>query len=183
MEEKEGKKMKRRWLFAVLVLLMIPITCVAAENREYIRLTMSYDGKAVTSGTVTLYDVSNSPAGIEPPDMLVYVKKQGIPGTEKQVDNSGQVVFDNLPAGYYLLVQQEAAEGFYPIKPFLIRLSLAAGGTRVNCIDAAPKLEPLKKLPQTGQLVWPAWAFIGAGALFIGIGLFQRKGNKRYLQE
>jgi len=183
MEEKEGKMMKRRLFYAVLVLLVLPITCFAAENRGFIRLTMAYGGQTVSGGTVTLYDVSKGPEETPPHEMLEYVKRVGISGTEKKVDATGQVVFDDLPAGHYLLVQEKPAEGFYPIKPFLIRLSLASGGTQVNSVDAAPKMEPEKKLPQTGQLIWPAWIFIGAGGVFIGIGLFQWKGKKRYLKE
>ena len=175
--------MKLRWLFGVLMLFAIPISCLAAENRGYIRLTMAYDGQTVAGGTVTLYDVSNCPEEIDPLEMLVYVKELGIPGVEKQVSASGQVIFNDLPAGYYLLVQQKAAKGYYPMNPFLIRLAVAPGGSQVTCIDAAPKLAPEKKLPQTGQLIWPAWVFIGGGGLFIGIGLFHRKETKRYLQE
>ncbi len=167
--------MKRQLAIVLLLLMAVPMTVFAQNSRGYIRLKMAYDGQPVSGGSVTLYDVSDSPERIGPLEMLVYVKELGIPGTEKPVDTSGVVVFDNLPAGLYLLVQQKAPAGFYPIKPFLVRLSLVAGGTQIDGIDAAPKLEPEKKLPQTGQLVWPAWVLLGCGISFVGIGLLAWK--------
>ena len=164
--------MKRRWFFAVFLLLVMPLTSVAAENGGYIRLTMAYNGQTVTGGSVTLYDVSDTPEDIGPPEMILYAKELGIPGTEKKVDTSGQVIFDGLSAGKYLLVQQKAAEGFYPMNPFLIQLPLESDGIQVGCIEAAPKLEPEKKLPQTGQLIWPAWMMLSLGIAFAGIGIF-----------
>lgn len=163
--------MKLRWMITLLLLLTVPITAFARENRGYIRLKMAYDGGPVAGGTVTLYHMSDSPGELDPTEMLAYAKESGIPGLEKQVDESGYVLFDDLPAGQYLLAQQKAAPGYYPIKPFLIHLKTAAGGTMVDSVDASPKMEPEGKLPQTGQLVWPAWAFIGFGLIFIGFGL------------
>lgn len=162
--------MKCRWLVGLLLLGLLPITGFAHDNLGYIKIKMAYEGKPVVGGTVTIYDVSDCPEGVDPVEMLTYVKELGIPGTEKQVDASGFVMFDNLPAGYYLLVQWKAPAGFYPIKPFLVRLSQQTGGTTGNQIEAAPKMEPDEKLPQTGQVIWPAWVMIGLGMSVVGIG-------------
>lgn len=163
--------MKWRWMIALLLLLTVPITGFAANCRGHIRLKMVYDGEPVPGGTVTLYDVSDSPEGIGPLEMLVYVKELGLQGTEKPVDSTGFVAFDNLPAGLYFLVQHKAPAGFYPINPFLVELLQIPGGTQIASVDGAPKLEPEKKLPQTGQLVWPVWLLFGVGICTTGIGL------------
>jgi len=168
--------MKWRWLIGLLLLLLvIPVPGNAEDCLGYIRLNMSYDGNAASGGTVTLYDVSDSPEGVDPLEMLVYVKELGIPGTEKQVDGAGQVTFDGLPEGLYLLVQQKAAPGYYPVRPFLVRLTKTVFGDQVGSTEAFPKLEPEQKLPQTGQVVWPAWVLVGLGATVAGVGLLSRK--------
>lgn len=163
--------MKWRWMIALLLLMCVPITGFAENCRGYIRLKMAYDGEPVPGGAVTLYDVSDSPEGIGPMEMLVYVKELGLPGTEKTVDSRGSVIFDDLPAGQYFLVQHKAPAGYYPIKPFLVELLQMPGGTQISSVDGTPKLEPEKKLPQTGQLVWPVWVLLGMGICTTGIGL------------
>ena len=167
--------MNRRWRVAALLLLMLPITCYAAQNGGYIRLNMRYDGHPVSGGSVTLYDVSDSPEGVDSLEMLVYVRELGISGVEKKVSASGVVIFDELTAGQYLLVQQKAAPGYSPFRPFLVRLTQSPVETLENGIDAAPKLEREKKLPQTGQLVWPAWGLAIAGIFIVFLGLFIQK--------
>ena len=167
--------MRHRWIIALLILFAVPITAFAESYLGHIRLRMSYEGRAVSGGTVTLYDVSDCSEEVGPLEMLVCVKELDIPGLEKQVNGAGEVLFDGLEAGRYLLVQQKAAPGFYPIKPFLVRLSLVAGGTMIDRIDAAPKMEPEKKLPQTGQLVWPIWVTVGLGISLVAVGVVIRK--------
>ena len=167
--------MKWRWVMVLLLLTSIPMTAYAKDAKGYIRVKMAYDGRPVAGGTVTLYDVSDSPEEVNSLEMLVYVKELGIPGFEKQVSESGLVEFDGLAAGRYFLVQQKAPAGYYPIKPFLVEIPLTAGETLIGGIEAAPKLEPEKKLPQTGQLIWPAWALLGTGVCVVGIGLVFRQ--------
>lgn len=167
--------MKWRWMVMLLLLMTVPVTALAKDGSGSIRLKMAYDGEPVAGGTVTLYDVSDSPEGVGPLEMLVYVRELGIPGTEKPVDASGFVTFGGLKPGLYLLVQQKAAPGFYPVNPFLVRLPQKASGIQSGDIEAAPKLEPEKKLPQTGQLIWPAWALLGSGIMFVGIGILAWK--------
>lgn len=165
----------RRWVLALILLLSVPVSCLAAGEVGYIRLTMAYDGQPVAGGTVTLYDVSVCPEGTNPETLVEYVKDNHLPGQEKRVDSAGIVIFDDLIPGRYLLIQQEAAKGFRPMKPFCIRLTLSADGEQVVGVDASPKMEPDKKLPQTGQLIWPAWVLLGTGTVLVGFGLICRK--------
>ena len=78
--------MKWRWMVMLLLLMTVPVTALAKDGSGSIRLKMAYDGEPVSGGTVTLYDVSDSPEGVGPLEMLVYVRELGIPGTEKPVD-------------------------------------------------------------------------------------------------
>lgn len=165
----------RRWVLALILLISLPITCRAAGDGGYIRLTMAYDGQPVPGGTVTLYDVSGYSEGSSPESLAEYVKDNHLSGQEKRVDSAGIVVFDDLLPGRYLLVQQEAAKGFRPMKPFCIRLTVSADGEQVVGVDASPKMEPDRKLPQTGQLIWPAWALLGTGTVLVGFGFIHRK--------
>ena len=86
------------------------------------------------------------------------------------IDANGQVTFDALEPGLYLLVQNETVEGYLPAAPFLVFLPLLEDRAYVYNVDASPKVEiktaataeptpkpttPDTKLPQTGQLNWP----------------------------
>lgn len=167
--------MIRRWMLIFLVFLALPVTCLAADRLGCIRLTMNYDGKPVTGGTVALYDVTACPEEMNPEELAAYVKEQDLPGEIRQIDKEGRVTFENLAHGVYLLTQKVPAEGYLPMKPFIVSLPISLNGQLIYEIDAFPKLQPKEKLPQTGQLIWPAWAFIGAGLAFIGIGLSNLK--------
>ena len=167
--------MKRRCLMILLLLMLLPMRGLAEGSNGYIRLKMAYNGKPISGGSVTLYDVSDSPEGVDPLEMLVYVKELGIPGIEIQVDGSGVVAFEDLPAGRYFLVQQKAPGGFYPIRPFLVELSPAAGGLLVDGIEARPKLQQEQQLPQSGQLKWPAWVMLGLGTTVTAVGFHSWK--------
>ena len=167
--------MKRRWFLFVFLLLMMPSTCFAVENRGYIRLSMTYDGESVIGGTVTIYDVTGIADELSPEELADYAKRNSLPEQTKTVNSGGLVKFENLVPGQYLLTQDKAAEGFFKMKPFCVSLPMMVDGDLCYEIDASPKLEPEHKLPQTGQLIWPAWAFIGLGLVFIGIGLSNQK--------
>ena len=162
--------MKCRWLFAVLILTILPIAVVGATQRGYIKLTMMYDGAPVAGGSVTLYDVSDLQETASPEELAESMEVHRIAGLTKPVDGMGIVMFEDMFWGRYLLVQNEAAEGFYPMKPFVVALTEAR-----ESVDARPKLEPIKKLPQTGQLVWPAWVLLSLGSLLTSMGLTCRK--------
>ena len=56
----------------------------------------------------------------------------------------------------YLLVQQQAANGFEKMDPFLVSLPMVEDGTYIYQVDASPKLEIEKaevppKQPKTGD--------------------------------
>lgn len=103
-------------------------------------------------------------------------------------DNTGTVLFKNLPMGLYLVVQTEAASKHEAIDSFLITIPQKDGDEYVYDVDAAPKTgtadtvpttSPTRPhhggLPQTGQLWWPVYLLAAAGASLFLFGLYRRK--------
>ncbi|WP_296835773.1 SpaA isopeptide-forming pilin-related protein [Marvinbryantia sp.] len=74
-----------------------------------------------------------------------YVKVKELKGDKQTADASGKVVFQNLDTGLYLLVQEDAAPGYYPVNPFLVTLPLRQDGEYIYEVDATPKMELTKK--------------------------------------
>lgn len=118
-------------------------------------------------------------------------QKQGITA---DVDVYGVVQFTGLQLGLYLVVQQEAAPGYYPITPFLMSLPLYENGAYTYDVDASPKVEIERapeptvpetkpddpKLPQTGQLNWPVPVLAVSGLTLFILGwalCFGKKEN------
>lgn len=117
-----------------------------------------------------------------------YIATKGLTGTQAAIPSSGTVVFNDLPAGLYLIVQPVAAEGYYAIKPFVVSVPFQEeSGEWAYQVDAFPKMEikpitveptptpiptphPPPKLPQTGQLNWPIPLLAGAGVLLFLVG-------------
>ena len=189
---------------------------------------MLYDGEAVGGGTVTLYkagdvaedngnygftltgDFSGSGASLEDisasglADRLgEYAPENDLTGTTINISSDGTWMAGDLELGLYLVVQQDAADGFEPIAPFLVSVPMydEAAGVYNYSVDAQPKLSTLTKtpvpettapaappassggtLPQTGQLNWPVpvLAAAGLGLLIIGWGLHFGRQRKSY---
>lgn len=126
-----------------------------------------------------------------------FAESKNMTGKTVEIDNEGKAVFSELPLGMYLIVQNEAAEGYEEIESFLVTVPAMQDGFYQYDVDAAPKVGEINKrtteptgqehhkphswgnrLPQTGQLVWPipVLAFLGVACLLIGIK--QRKNSK-----
>lgn len=169
---------RRLWL--LLILLVLPLQ-VTAKGTSSIVLTMKNDAVPVRGGTVTLYEITQW--GCDPTwdaaELAEYAEENQIPGITKEIDSDGKTIFDDLNAGQYLLVQKVPPEGYFPMQPFLVGLPMTINGETITDIPAEPKIERIpgdERLPQTGQLHWPAWIMSGTGILLVaaGIGL-QRK--------
>lgn len=62
----------------------------------------------------------------------------------KQVEaigTDGNVIFEELPVGLYLLVQTEAAEGYNAVSSFLVSVPFQDGDKWIYDVDAGPKVE------------------------------------------
>lgn len=58
--------------------------------------------------------------------------------------NNGVLKFDDLPVGLYLVMNTVAAEGYYPLNPFVFSIPDIVDGVAVYDVIAEPKPEPLK---------------------------------------
>lgn len=126
------------------------------------------DGKTVVSGgSMTCYRVGDirsadngdlsfvltgefSGAGVslaKPDDpnaawrLASYAAQRSIAGTTKTIGSTGTVAFTGLTPGLYLLVQREAAPGYYAAAPFLVTLPMTENGGYVYDVDASPKVD------------------------------------------
>ena len=108
----------------------------------------------------------------------------------QETDANGQVSFDGLEAGLYLVMQDARGEGenrFF-LSPFLISIPYRnADGSLAYDITAdakpigvykeqvpPPPAPTPKKIPQTGQLWWPVAMLGAAGVLFVVMGMVRR---------
>ncbi len=130
------------------------------------------NGTAVTDGSLTLYHVADlqlgegngtyvyteafagceeSPDGTDPglaETLAEYAAGHGIPGTAAEVGEDGSVLFPVLSPGLYLIVQTRPSEGYYAAEPFLVMLPLFGENGWEYDVDASPKMEELKKIPE-----------------------------------
>lgn len=104
--------------------------------------------------------------------------------TQKTINQKGEVRFDDLPAGLYLVMQNDAAKGYRAIESFLVTIPMHSGDTWVYEVEASPKIEvnkpetPTKpttpnkegKLPQTGLLYAPIAGMAAGGMLLFAAG-------------
>lgn len=210
------KKRILSMLCCLLLLSILPLCAFAHEVPDYdrtgsISLTMSYKGDAVAGGTLTLYRVADvvqnngdytfrlvaelEESGISleeldsastAEDLADAVAEEKMEGVTKLINDSGTVTFRDLSIGLYLLVQEDAADGYNQLAPFLVSLPGQKNGSYVYDVNASPKVElepaPTTKpttpsgtttpgnLPQTGQDNWPVPVLLAFGLLFLVTG-------------
>lgn len=213
-------------LFAVVTLCTVCTNAYAYEvpditQRGSITVTMQYQEDAVPGGILTLYrigDIQESDGNysfgltedfagygkpledIESGDtaekIAEYAEKHEVKGSVLQIPEEGQVVFDNLIPGLYLIVQSRASDGFYEIEPFLVTIPMMRDGIYVYDVDAGPKIEPENEgvvddysdrrpsiLPQTGQLNWPVPVLAMLGLVLFSAGWLLRFGKEKDIYE
>lgn len=106
----------------------------------------------------------------------------------------GKAKFTDLRTGLYLILQDEAADGYSAMSPFLVSVPYQNDGiyeyqvTAVAKSSLAPEVEtepteptepdkPSGDLPQTGQLNWPVLLMLTAGLLMILVGWMLKRQN------
>lgn len=70
-------------------------------------------------------------------------------GTVREVDANGNVNFDDLELGLYLVVQTKASKGYKPVNSFLVSLPMAEDGEWNYEVDASPKVGAYTPEPET----------------------------------
>lgn len=193
-----------------------------------IEITMHTDETTVGGGTLTLYrvgdvnesdgnyafvlteDFEESGESLEnigsaelANHLAAYAEEKTLEGLTQAIDDNGNVSFTELELGLYLLVQEEAAEGYNKLNPFVVSVPQMKEGAYVYEVDASPKVEltpaptpPLNdpdepdvpeepdepdepKLPQTGQLNWPIPVLTVAGLTLLALGWLLCSGCKK----
>lgn len=198
-----------------------------------IRVTMRVGGKAIPGGSMTCYRVGDvrmqsgslgfaltggfAASGISLTDLdspvlagrlAAWAAQKNIAGTTVAIGSDGTALFRGLKPGLYLIVQNEAAPGYYAAAPFLVTLPMWENGSYRYDVDASPKAEAgtkddtwtpedetpkeddkkpedsrqpeddQPKLPQTGQLNWPVPVLAAAGLLLLLLGRVLRGGRR-----
>lgn len=94
--------------------------------------TLYYVASIRVYGRVVRYDTYGTDfakSGIEivnPEDtelaqqLAVYAEKNSLQGTTRKLDENGELRFENLNVGIYLIVQTRSIPGYYSVRPFLV---------------------------------------------------------------
>lgn len=211
-------------LMALALVLGVAVRANATESPDLERkcsltLKMEWEGEVLNGGSLTIFrvglvdyvdggwnflpvpELEESGVSLDnlndaqlPALLAQLVRETQIPGVSAPVQD-GNAAFADLAAGLYLVTQEEPAEGFSPINPFLISLPRWENGAYVYDLSALPKVapEPLPtepstptepseptgpELPQTGMLNWPVPVMAAAGLTLFVIGWCLRHGKK-----
>lgn len=116
-----------------------------------------------------------------------YAAEAGLDSTTVSIGSDGTWEISDLELGLYLIVQNDPADGYEAISPFLVSLPYydEDADEYLYEVDADPKMEPItetpedpvevvdEKLPQTGQLNWPVpiLAILGVVMFIVGYGV------------
>ena len=138
------------------------------------------------------------------------IESRSLPAIERRIDKDGKASFSDLDCGLYVVYQTEAAQGFETINAFCMALPLLSDGNLLYDVQASPKPRPEKnsgvtepdktntlyttttvphdnqeqeRLPQTGQLWWPAWMLGAVGVILFGIGIVLRIQSRETAEE
>ena len=118
----------------------------------------------------------------------------------QELDEKGNVTFNDLEVGLYLVVHAKKVEitlsdkskVTYTINPFLVLVPQKEGEELTYDVVTNPKVSPEKtttpppkkdvpppkRVPQTGQLWWPVMALSLTGALFVAFGTIREMKSR-----
>lgn len=150
---------------------------VESENGYTLVLTPDFKGSGLS-----LDDVENPKTAST---FERFAQSRGLSGDTRDLEN-GNVTYDGLSAGLYLIVHKDDDEKITEALPFFVTLPRTEDGKYVYDVNAAPKVivkhaegELPPSIPQTGQLKWPipVLAFSGIVVFTIGWVLCFRAGR------
>ena len=116
-------------------------------------------------------------------------------GTAQTISETGTVVFSNLSAGLYLIMQTKASSGYEPISAFLVSLPQQDGDGWNYQVDATPKVETITavvtptpvtpphtghELPYTGQHNLPVPILAVTGLVLMLLGWYLTGEKKQH---
>jgi len=131
-----------------------------------ITVEMVFDGKAVTGGTLTVYQMGllqedgddsqfvkggawkNFPGSFEnlgdpalAGEAVAYVQKNNVLPYATAENKDGKAVFSNVPGGVYLVRQTVPSDGFEPLNPFLVSVPINRNGQYTYDVNAEGKFQ------------------------------------------
>ena len=169
-------------LLTALLLLCVMVFPVGAAERpdlnrkNSIELTFHYGSEPVTGGSLICTRVgyvyqqgasygfrrlldNRDILNLNDPDtameLKIFAEQNGLSGISKNVGQDGKVRFDDLQQGVYLIRQRDAAQGYEPIRPFLVTLPYFEGGEYRYHVDASVKAELDKEVQETTEPTEP----------------------------
>ena len=197
---------KNKWIAMLLVLLLVLTAprALAAEQGSIqvcgidqlvcLYFVAAADGTLAddfADSTVDLADEAQAAAKAKA--LWKLAREKDLAGQIQQADAAGNVLFEPLEEGLYLLVSAAEEPEF---DPFLVKLPTLLDGKQVYHIEAKPKQEeapptepttpptepPRTDIPQTGNSVTPIYLLMGGGILVTMAGLYQmiRGKEERY---
>lgn len=197
--------MKRMMTFLVCLTLLLSLTpraqALSLDKPCSLRVRLEDETETVIGGTLTLRRVAGvtapdgklqyaltaafAPSGADlgdvndpslPKILAAFAEENHLPGETAAPGDGGVTAFPGLSAGMYLVTQESAPEGYYPIDPFLVCLpaTSADGAGWVYDLEASPKLEPLPEVPTervdlTVKKVWDDSGKNRPGSVKIGL--------------
>ncbi|MFR5875106.1 MAG: hypothetical protein ACLUFN_01305 [Eubacterium sp.] len=213
----------------LLIISLTNITAFADELPDLsvkgtITISMKKDGKAVPGGEFEIYYIANiaeskgslkyvftenfkncglSLDNIESDrfasDLESYIKSNKFNGVKNSVDNNGIARFNQLEAGIYFVIQNEAAKGYSKANSFTVSLPVCEDGKYNYTVNASPKFsfsdskfntettattaKPSKptdiNLPKTGQLNLPIPILTVSGICLLVLGVLIRSSGRK----
>ena len=95
---------------------------------------------------------------IDDPDLAKklegYLVMNPVPAITAYTDEQGTAVFQDLPAGLYLVRQTVSVAGYAPCTPFLVTVPMTDADGYVYQVNATPKTEVAKQTDITIRKVW-----------------------------
>ena len=198
---------KNRWIavLTVLLLLLTAPSVLAAEHGSIqvcgidqsvcLHFVAAADGTLADDFADIAVDITDeTQAAANAKSLWNLAREKNLAGQNLQADTSGNVMFESLEEGLYLLGSTAEEPEF---DPFLVKIPTLIDGKPVYHIEAQPKQEenpptepttpptepPKTDIPQTGNSVTPIYLLMGCGILVTMTGLHQMIRGKEETYE
>lgn len=164
---------KKIWIFFIFAYCVLPINIFAYEAVDIdkngsIDVTLKYQEKKITDGTLSIYCVANvqqnnndlsfvlapdfkdSHQSLEHLESLdtakhlwQYIQNHQLKAAQTIINTNGKIIFEGLKPGLYLIVQTSPSTGYYALNPFLVSLPIKdqTTGTYQYHVSASGKFE------------------------------------------
>lgn len=132
----------KKILWAVLAVFMMAAAplCTHAEGTGSIEVSFP---SQVSSGSIAVSKTElDGTADLEDQKTIEAAAKSAVLVDQKPI-SSANVTFQNLSPGIYYVWQPEASDGYYPFKPFLLKVEEGCS----NIVDAVPKMQRRSQSP------------------------------------